>query len=115
MGHPTFQPLNNSRDQHIYSELLEDNHIDALQTLGVYQISNQFLQYPLCNIYRLWQPPELHQLLLVLVEDLLLWLLKYVKAGYVKNEFDNRFTSVPQYPGFQQFPKPFDALTSGTW
>jgi len=115
MGHSTFQPLDNSRDQHIYSELLEDNNLDALYTLGVRPISNQFRQYPLCNVYRLWQPDELHQLLLGLVKDLLYWLLKYLKARNVKDQFDNKFTSVPRYPGLQHFTTPFDSFKRGTW
>jgi len=57
----------------------------------------------------------LHQLLLGLVKDLLHWLLKYLKARNVKDQFDNRFTSVPQYPSLQHFSKPFDSLKSGTW
>jgi len=101
MGYSTFQPLDNSRDQHIHSKLLEDNDFDALHTLGVRPIRNQLWQYPLCNVYRLWQPDELHQLLLGLVKDLLHWLLKCLKARNVKDQFDNRFTSVPQYPGPQ--------------
>jgi len=115
MGHSTFRPLDNSRDQHIYLELLEDTHIDALHTLGVHPIRNQFWQYPLCNVYRLWQPDELHQLLLGLVKDLLHWLLQYLKARNLKDQFDNRFTSVPRYPGLQHFSKPFDSLKCGTW
>jgi len=54
MGHSTFRPLDNSRDQHIRLELLEDNNIDALHTLGVHPIRNQFWQFPLCYVYRLW-------------------------------------------------------------
>ena len=96
MGNSTFRPLNNSRNEHIYSELLEDNNLNALHTLGVHPIRNQLWKYPLCNVYRLWQPGELHQLLLGLVKDLLHWLLKYLKARNVKDQFDNRFTSVPQ-------------------
>jgi len=115
MGHSTPRPQDNSRDQHIHSELLEDNHIDALHTLGVHPIHNQFWQYPLCNVYRLWQSDELHQLLLGLVKDLLYWLFKYLKARNVKDQFHNRFTLVPQYPGLQHFSKPFDSLKSGTW
>jgi hypothetical protein len=42
MGHSTFGPLDNSRDQYVYSELLEDTHDDALDTLGVNLIRNQF-------------------------------------------------------------------------
>ena len=115
MGHPTFRPLENSRHQHIHSELLEDNNIDALDTLGVHPIRNQLRQYPLCNVYRLWEPDELHQLLLGLVKDILNWLLKYLKARNLKNQFDNRLTLVQRYPGLQHFSKPFDSLKSGTW
>jgi len=115
MGHSTFRHLDNSRDQHIFLELLEDNHIDALHTVGVHPICNQRWQYALCNVYRLWQPDESHQLLLGLVKDLFHWLLKYLKARNVKVQFDNRFTSVPQYPGLQHFSKPFNSLKRGTW
>jgi hypothetical protein len=57
----------------------------------------------------------LHQLLLGLVNDLLHWLLKYLKARNVKDQFDNRFTLVPRYPGLQYFAKPFNSLNSGSW
>jgi len=106
MGHSTFRPLNNSRDQYIYWELLEDNNIDALHTLGVCPIRNYFWQYPLCNIYCLRQPDEWYQLLLGLVEDLMHWVLKYRKAGNVNDQFDNRFTSGPQYPGLLHTSNP---------
>jgi hypothetical protein len=84
-------------------ELLEDNNIDALDTLGVHPIRNQFWQYPLCNVYHLWQSDELHQLLLVFIKDLLHWLLKYLNARNVKDLFDNQFTSVPRYRSLQHF------------
>jgi hypothetical protein len=75
-------------------QLPNESNMNVLHTLGVYPIRNQFWQYPLCNVYCLWQPDELHQLLLGLVKDLLHWLLKYLKARNLKNQFDNRFTSV---------------------
>jgi len=53
MGYSTFQPLDHSRDHHIFSELLEDNHLDALHTPGVHPIRNQFWHYPAWNVYRL--------------------------------------------------------------
>jgi hypothetical protein len=102
LGYSTFRPLDNSRDQPIYLELLEDNSIDALRTVCVHPICNQFWQYPLCNVYGLWLPDELHQLLMGLVKDLLHWLLKYLKARNVRDQFDHRFTSVPRWPGLQQ-------------
>jgi len=95
MGHSTFQSLDDPRDQHVHMELLDETNTDVLHTLGVHPICNQFWQYPLCNVYRLWQPDEFHQLLLGLVKDLLHWLLKYLKARDLKDQFDNRFTSVP--------------------
>jgi len=115
MGHSTFRPFDNPQDQHVYLELLDETNIDVLHTLGVHPIRNQFWQYPLCNVYRLWQPDELHQLLLGLVKDLLHWLLKYLKARNVKDQFDNPLTSVPRYPGLQCFSKPSDSIKSGSW
>jgi hypothetical protein len=40
--------------------LLENNNLDALCMLGVHIIRNKVWQYPLGNVYRLWQPDELH-------------------------------------------------------
>jgi hypothetical protein len=115
MGHSTCRPLDNSRDQHIYSELLEDITIDALHTLGVRPIHVQLWQYPLCNDYCHWQPDELHLLLLGFVQDLLHWLLKYLKARIVKDQFDNQFTLVPYYSSGHHFSTPFNSLNTGTW
>jgi hypothetical protein len=89
MGHSTCRTLDNSRDQFVYSELLDATNIDVLDTLHVHSIGHQFWLFPFCNVYQLWQPDELHQLLLGLVQDLLHWLLKYLKARNVKNQFDN--------------------------
>jgi len=50
MAQSTFWPLNKSKNYHIYLELLEDNDIDALRTIGVHPILNRFWQFPLCNL-----------------------------------------------------------------
>jgi len=115
MWHSTFRPLDNSEDHHSYLERWEDNNIDALHTLRVHPIHNQLWQFPLCNVYWLWQPDELHQLLLHLVKDLSHWMLKYVRARLVEDRFDNRFKLVPRYPGLLLFSKPCDSLKSVTW
>jgi len=115
IGHSTFQPHHNPRDQNVYFELLDETNINVLHTLGVHPICNRLLQYPLRNVYCVWQPDELHQVLLGLLKDLLHWLLKYLKVRNVKDQFDNRFTSVPQYSGLQGFSKPFDSMKSGSW
>jgi hypothetical protein len=64
MGHSTCQVLDNARDQHVDAELLDATNIDVLHTLHVDPIRNQFWQFPLCNVYQLWQADKLHQLLL---------------------------------------------------
>ena len=69
MGHSTFRPPDNPRDQHVHLDLLDETNSTVLHTLGVHPIRNKFWQYPPCNVYRLWQPDELHQLLLGLVKD----------------------------------------------
>jgi hypothetical protein len=115
IGYSTIPPLDNTRGQHLYLEYLDETNIDVLHTLGVHPIHNQIWQYPLCNVCRLWQPEELHQLLLGSVKDLLHCLLKYLKARNLKDLFDNHFSSVPRYPGHQCFSKPFHAMKSGSW
>jgi hypothetical protein len=90
MQHSTCQVLDNSRDLYVYSELLDETNNDVLHTLHVHPIHNQFWQFPLGCVYQLWQPDELHQLLLGLVKDLLNWLCKYLKARNVKDQFHNR-------------------------
>jgi len=77
---------------------VDDTNIDVLHTLRIHPICNPFLQFPLCNVHQLWQSDKLHQLLLGLVKDLLLWLLEGLNARTVKDQFDNRFTLVPRYP-----------------
>jgi len=38
MGHSTFRPLDNSREQHVHSKLLDESNIDVLHTLDVHPI-----------------------------------------------------------------------------
>jgi hypothetical protein len=95
IGHSIFQPLDISKEVHIYSELLEDNNFYALHTLGVHPIRNQFREYPLCYIYQLWPPGELHLMLLGFVKYLLSWQLKDLKVRQLKDRCNNQFTSVP--------------------
>jgi len=115
MGHSTFRPLNFSTDQHINPTPLEETTINALDTLGVHLIHNQSWQYPLCNVYWLWQPDEVHQLLLGSVKNSLHRVLKHLNARNVKDQFNNRFASIPHYAGLQFFSTQFNSFKSGTW
>jgi len=76
MGRSMYPAVDNSEDQNVYSVFQNETNIDVLHTICVHPIPNQFRQYPLCSVYQLGQPDEIHQLLLGLVKDLLHWLLK---------------------------------------
>jgi hypothetical protein len=76
---------------------------------------NHFWEYPLCNVYCLWQPDALHQLYLGIVKTVFNWLLDYLTARGLKEDFDARFTAVSHYPGLTRFSKTFDSLKSGSW
>ena len=91
------------------------NRLDEFKEVHLQPTSNLFWDYPLCNIYRLWQPDALHQLYLGIVKDLFNWLLEYLTDRGLKAEFDARFTLVPQYPNMLHFSKHFDALKNGSW
>ena len=113
--HATFRPFHHPTDRHVNSQLLDKTNIDVLDTLGVHPIRNQFSPYPLCMVYLLWKPDELHQLLPGLCTHLLDWLQNYLKPRNVKVQLDNRFRSVPRYPGLKRFSKPFDSVKCGSW
>ena len=97
-----------------YQEHLEENRLDEFKEVHLQLTSNLFWDYPLCNVYRLWQPDALHQLYLGIVKDLFNWLLEYLTDRGLKAEFDAQFTSVPHYPNMLRFSKPFDALKNGS-
>lgn len=86
--------------------------VNVLYTIRDHPIWNLFWQYPFCNVYLLWEPDELHQLLLGLGKDLSHWLLKYFKARIGRNDFDNIFTLVLRYPDLQLFSKSCNSLNS---
>jgi len=69
IGSSRFRPLNYIGNQSINFEHLEDTNNDVLYTCGDHPILNLFWQYPLCNVYLLWQPDKLHQLLLGIAKN----------------------------------------------
>jgi len=115
MGCWTFRLLENSTDQHVCAEVLDKTQSDDLLTPGVHPISNQLWRYTLCNVYLLWLPDELHQLLLSLVKNILRWLFKYLNARNDQDESDNWFRLVPRYPGHECFFEPFNLVNSSSW
>ena len=97
-----------------YQEHLDDC-TNELKAANLRPITNLFWDYPLCNVYRIWQPDTLHQLYLGIVKDLFEWVTEYMKMQGLKAEFDTRFSSVPHYPNMLRLSKPFDALKNGRW
>jgi len=95
MRYLTFRSLDHSEDWHVYTTFLKETRIDALHTHGVHPTCNQFWHYPLYDVYQLWLPDELHQLLLSQVQDLLHFLHKFLEVKNIKDQFDNQFTFVP--------------------
>jgi len=85
-----------------------------LCTLEVDPMHNLFRQYPFCNIFWLSQSAEYPQLHMDLVKNLFNWLLTYLKAINVQDEFDNWFTFVLWYLGLQHFSIQFNWSTSRT-
>ena len=59
-----------------YQERLDDC-MDELKAVNIPPIANPFCDYPLCDVYRLWQADTLHQLYLGIVKDLFEWVTEY--------------------------------------
>ena len=114
MGHDTQTRKYKPRYRAQYLERLDDC-TDELKAANLRPIANPFWDYPLYDVYQLWQPDTLHQLYLGIVKDLFKWVTEYMKMQGLKAEFDARFTSVPHYPNMLHFSKPLDAPKNGTW
>ena len=86
-----------------------------LKMANLLPIANPFCDYPLCDVYRHWQPDTLHQLYLGIVKELFEWVTEYMKMRGLKAEFNAQFKLVPHYPNMLCFSKLFYALKTGIW
>ena len=66
MGHDQQERKFKLRSAVEYQERLED-YAGELKQVHLQPIPNLFWDYPLCDIYQLWQPDTLHQLYLGIV------------------------------------------------
>jgi len=105
MEYSTLWSLKSTIQQPVYSEPLQECKHYTLHTLGVHPIHNQFWQYSPNIIYHQWLSHELHQLILEAVHELLHWLLKYLNASNINDQFDNRLSSVEGGAGYQPTSK----------
>ena len=77
---------------------------------------NPLWRMPLCNVYRLWQPDELHVFFIGLVKTLIgEWLIPFCSARGYEKRFHRRFKRVPRYPQLKRFTKAFHQVQSGSW
>jgi hypothetical protein len=87
-----------------------------LYEAGLRSCHNNLWNYPLCNVYSLWNPDKLHLFYIGLVKTLLgNWLLPFLSRGQLRKRFNRRFISVPKYPNLHWFKRFFDEVNSGPW
>ena len=130
MGHANFKPKrqydpNNpqycshrERKKEVYQEMIERKADPAAwAAVGMRPgFCNPLWKYPLCDIYRLWQPDELHVFFIGLVKTLIgEWLIPFCAARDYERRFHRRFQRVPRYPNLKRFKKAFHEVQSGSW
>ena len=105
------------RKRTIYEEMLERKaEKGEFRELGIVKARNKLWDYPLCDVYKLWQPDELHVLFIGLVKTLLGdWLIPLLQTKDYYHRFNKRFKAVPRYPQLKRFKKLFHDVQSGSW
>lgn len=104
-----------NRDPMSYQRALErGNPEDAeyLASIGLRGEENPFWRFPLCNVYNLWQPDALHLLHLGILKTMMDWLVGYLRKRKILGRFNERFKSIPPYPGFQPFKRSYEEISS---
>jgi len=117
MGHEPSSRVGGVRDRDpkSYQQELElGNSEDAeyLASIGLQVEKNPFWKFPLCNVYRLWQPDALHLLHLGILKTMMDWLVGYLRQQKILGRFNDSFKSIPPYPGFQPFKRGYQEVSS---
>jgi len=90
------------RDPKSYQQALErGNSADAeyLGSIGLQVEKNSFWRFPLCNVYRLWQPEGFHLLHLGILTTIMDWLVRYLQQPKVLGRFNDPLKLIQPYPG----------------
>ena len=85
---------------------------EYLASIAVRVEQNPFWRFPLCNVYRLWQPDPLHLLHLGILKTMMDWWVGYPWKRKILGLFDERFKSILPYPGFQPFKRGYEEISS---
>jgi hypothetical protein len=112
MGHEKGEAKDKARSQNKYKELLKKGSVKKLDSRYVQPVYNNLWDYPICDVYQLWQPDVLHQFLLGLVKHVMEWLIWHLKDVKLLSRFDKRFKSIPPYPGFYPFRRSYSEVSS---
>ena len=117
MGHKPSSRVREFRGHHpmSYQQALEQgNPKDAqyLASIALRMEENPFWRFPLCNVYRLWQPDALHLLHLGILKTMMDWLVGYLRKWKILGRFNERFKSILPYQGFQPFKRGYEEISS---
>ena len=83
-----------------------------LASIGLRGVEYPFWRFPLCNVYNHWQPDTLHLLNLGILKMMMDWLVGYLRKRKILDRFNERFKSIPPYPGFQPFKRSYEEISS---
>lgn len=110
------------RDEETYEGLIAQNlhGKEATQAWGALgmrrNFKNPLWKMPLCNVFSLWQPDELHVLFLGIVKTMIGdWIIPFCAARNFEKRFHRRFKRVPRYPQLKRFRRTFHEVQSGSW
>lgn len=74
-------------------------------------IFNDFYDYPLCNLYKLWQLDWSHQFMLGLFKHLIIWIIVFLRKEGLLARFNRQFKKITNYPGFSPFKKSYEEVS----
>jgi hypothetical protein len=100
------------RDKAKYQRELEVGGARSLAEYGLQSEANPLWEFPACDPYKLWQPDILHLLHLGIVKVMMEWVTGYMKDHGMLDRFNERFKSMPAYPGFARPRRSYDEVSA---
>jgi len=117
IGHELRSRVKGVRDCHpkSYQQALRRGnrkYAEYLASIGLLVEKNPFWRFPLCNVYRLWQPKGLHLLHLGIGKTMMDWWVGYLRLPQILGRFNACFKLIPPYTGFQPFNRGYHEVSS---
>jgi hypothetical protein len=118
MGHESSNSWNKGdsieypqQDKAKYQRELKVEGAQSLTEYGLQSKANLLWEFPACDPYKLWQPDILYLLHLEIVKVMMEWVMEYMKDHSMLNRFNERFKSMPAYPGFVRPRRNYDEVS----